>query len=167
MTSKLVTLAKILYSRGALSKTTTAPSSWAVVRRIFDGTDHSNTEDDHEQQEQQPVPTTAVSADGTRLGATGDKEEEDRPSVPVASPFATNERLQFSKDYYRTLLAVSPANTQQQNHQEDEEQPQQHQSAFVAQATSLVTAAQERQDRLLNEPELGIPVGDEYLYLAQ
>ena len=187
MTSKLVSLARIIFLSKTAAVSRSAPAVIAgPLQRIFGGADENRTTDDDDGNEEQimdntananggeeiteteaatvveQVTTTTVSngqhetnkgifaalvarAQQEETAATGGAAEFRRGKGPIASPFARHELRKSTKDYYRTaIMATSPDVNSINN-------------INIINDHQVVT----------REPDLSIPVGDEFLYLAQ
>ena len=85
--------------------------------------------------------------------------EQDATTAPIESPFAKAEREKSSRDYFRFLLMPSSTNNAR---------PSDDIGARVREHVALARSENlEAERRVLEEPDLRIPVGDEYLQLAQ
>lgn len=182
MASKLVSLARVIF----LSKTAASRSAPAAIvgplQRSFGGgadenhTDDDNNENENEQQidnvnggdekeaavEQLTTTTTleeqeqeqeqnnkgifaalVARAEATAAGGPGPAAAEfQRGGGPIASPFARHELRESVQEYYRTAI-------------------------MAGRNTTATTSPDIAVNDQVTEPDLSIPVGDEFLYLAQ
>jgi hypothetical protein len=120
-----------------------------VVRRVAGAAD-TEQEENHDQVED------------VSLQAHVDEEAEDAAvqeiqDEPIVSPFAKLELQRFSKDYFRSLLTAATP------------QPQVAEISESARQTAMAELSrhEERQQRIVEAPDLRVPVGDNYVHLAQ
>ncbi|KAG7356552.1 hypothetical protein IV203_001238 [Nitzschia inconspicua] len=150
MTSKIVSLAKILYTRGALGKTATVPSTWAVLRRVVETGDREPEDERHVED----VPLRAL-AEESEVDVVVEQILDE--NAPIASEFAKSELHRFSRDFFRSILTPIA----QQREQEDASMPR------STLADAIHTSRSEDHRRIVEEPDLRVPVGDVFVPLAQ
>ncbi|KAG7356192.1 hypothetical protein IV203_000878 [Nitzschia inconspicua] len=149
MTSKIVSLAKILYTRGALGKTATVPSIWTVLRRVVETGDREPEDERHVED----VPLQAL-AEESEVDVVVEQILDE--NAPIASEFAKSELHRFSRDCFRSVL--TPIAQQQQ---QDVSMPR------STLADAIHTSRSEDHRRIVEEPDLRVPVGDVFVHLAQ
>lgn len=94
-------------------------------------------------------------------------DQEVADTTPIDNPFARRERERFAKDFFRSLLmtpsmtTTPPGDNSINNNNNDMDDRVRH-SAGIAHRENV-----EAQRRVLEEPDLRVPVGDGYLHLAQ
>jgi len=180
MTSKLVSVARVLF----LSRTAALRSAPAAIvgplHRIFGGGADENNENENENENEQQMDNAddgdekeAVVEQLTTATTTTLEEQEQeqnnkgifaalvaraeatvaggpRPAAaefqrgggPIANPFARHELRESVKEYYRTAI-------------------------MAGRNTTATTSPDIAVNDQVTEPDLSIPVGDEFLYLAQ
>lgn len=74
-------------------------------------------------------------------------------NAPISSHFAKSELTRFSRDYFRSLLTV-PVSSQEL-------------LATSFEEGVLRTSRDDEQRRIVEEPDLRVPLGDDFIYLAQ
>ena len=139
MSSKLASLAKVIYSKAAVARS--APAAIVgPLQKIFGSAAPEIVEEESEQQREEFLEVSSSSSpfygqDAGILSALVERAASSMsPTVmPIESPFARQELREFQQDYYRRATATNE--TEQQEYVQD--------------------------------PDLSVPVGDEYLYLAQ
>jgi hypothetical protein len=132
-----------------------APGSWAVARRMTGAAVvDDETTDSHRDDEE------------THLQPSCDEEISDQHveksvvTAPIDSPSAQQERVRFSRDFFRSLLVPSAATTSPSDNNDMDDRIRQ--SAALAHGENV-----QAERRVLEEPDLRVPVGDAYLHLAQ
>ncbi len=141
MSSKLASLAKVVYSKAVVARS--APAAvLGPLQKIFGSATPEIVEEESEQQQQEEILETSSSFANERTGQEGgilsalvERAASSMSTVPtpIESPFARQELREFQHDYYRRATATNE--TQQQEY--------------------------------LQDPDLSVPVGDDYIYLAQ
>ena len=139
MSSKLASLAKVIYSKAAVARS--APAAIVgPLQKIFGSAPPEIVEEESEQQRQEEILEVSSSpfVNGQEAGILSALVQRAASSMsptvmPIDSPFARQELREFQQDYYRRATATNES----------------HQQEYV------------------QDPDLSVPVGDEYLYLAQ
>ena len=140
MSSKLASLAKVIYSKAAVARS--APAAIVgPLQKIFGSAAPEIVEEESEQQQEEILEVSSSSSpfvnsqEAGILSALVERASSSMsPTVmPIESPFARQELREFQQDYYRRATATNES----------------HQQEYV------------------QDPDLSVPVGDEYLYLAQ
>lgn len=145
------------------TKTTKAPSSWAIVsgwKKYIDGTDE---ETEQEQQEQEcdhnkdlrPRPVYAADDidDSNHVHANA--------TVPITDETARLELKEFGREYYRNIVFRNNMNNNSSSAGGESS------SMTTSSLSSRVVAGTTSASTHENEPDLRIPVGGEFIHLAQ
>lgn len=180
MTSKLASLAKIL-----LLPRRSVPAFVRPLQRIFGTTNDEirtepqENEDDEEQlEEQQQNKGLLLEALMTRRGnlnSTYTKYHQGEQVGPITDPIAKYQLREVMNEYYRSAINNNNSNNNTNNsnfnfnNQRQDDQDTSPASSSWSSASSP-TPSSSSQDVVVSRttPDLSsIPVGDEYLYLAQ
>ncbi|KAL3934774.1 MAG: hypothetical protein SGARI_003244, partial [Bacillariaceae sp.] len=131
-----------------------APSSWTVARRVV-GAAAGDESDETLQAGEEAVLFVSENE------SLETEEQKDADIAPIDNPSVKAERERFSRDYFRSLLKpLNATMTSSQDHEDMDSRIQQ--SIAISHSERM-----EAQRRVLEEPDLSIQVGDEYLCLAQ
>lgn len=153
-------------------QTTTTPSSCTIAsewKRYFQGTDQQDDDEENETVEEVFSSTLEHTSEGIC-----------QDHAPISSPFARHELKDFGRDYYRNLIftktlqgqvhetETTGSSSSQSNHSLTSLR---HTGAAtttfsgggVTNASTFSSSPQSYE----TEPNLGIPVGGEFMYLAQ
>lgn len=179
MTSKLAALAKIL-----LLPRRSAPAFVRPLQRIFGtntSTDEIRTEpqenDDDDDEEQLEEQQQQQQHKGILLEALLAKYHKGEQVVgPITDPIAKHQLREVRNDYYRSAINNDKTNNNNSNfnfdfntqRQDDQDTPPASSSSSWSSVSSPTSSSQDVVVSRTTTPDLStIPVGDEYLYLAQ
>ncbi|CAJ1897613.1 unnamed protein product [Cylindrotheca closterium] len=153
MATRVVSLLEMIASRGGIVKTTNAPGAWAIIaqwRRYFELKGEEVDEEEYTEEFKRAF------ADVRMEQKSEDQQQQLKETIlaPIADPGVVEARKYFAMQYLRSLTQESQSGI-----------PTPSSNPFPSGPTVEERNAQA--ERILNNPDLRIPTGDEFLNLAQ
>merc|ERR1712224_1167189 len=169
MTSKLVSLAKVLFSFPKAAVSRSLPAFVGPLRRGISYDPPSDNDDVDDEDREESSETQEVTLDQTSDGSSNKKNNNNNNGVflaelvtaissamgpaagreetetPIASPMARHERREAIKAYYRTAIAGGSGGGDNNNNNNDNNN------------------GPPRTRDVVEEPDLAVPIGDEFL----
>mmetsp|Transcript_5615 Transcript_5615/g.13206 ORF Transcript_5615/g.13206 Transcript_5615/m.13206 type:complete len:153 (+) Transcript_5615:132-590(+) len=152
MATRVVSLLEMIASRGGIVKTTNAPGAWAVIaqwRRYFELKGEDADEEEYAEEFKR-----AFEVQLEKRSEDEQQKLEETILAPIADPGVVEARKYFAMEYLRSLTQESSSRI-----------PTPPTNTLPSGPTAEERNAQA--ERILNNPDLRIPAGDEFLHLAQ
>eukprot|EP00526_Cylindrotheca_closterium_P029539 CAMPEP_0113612396 /NCGR_PEP_ID=MMETSP0017_2-20120614/6078_1 /TAXON_ID=2856 /ORGANISM="Cylindrotheca closterium" /LENGTH=151 /DNA_ID=CAMNT_0000521429 /DNA_START=87 /DNA_END=538 /DNA_ORIENTATION=- /assembly_acc=CAM_ASM_000147 len=151
MATRVVSLLEMIASRGGIVKTTNAPGAWAVIaqwRRYFELKGEDADEEEYAEEFKR-----AFEVQLEKRSEDEQQKLEETILAPIADPGVVEARKYFAMEYLRSLTQESSSRI-----------PTPPTNTLPSGPTAEERNAQA--ERILNNPDLRIPAGDEFLHLA-